>query len=433
MSHERRPLIYLIGIGMGGEEQLTGQAIDCLTASQAVMGAERMLKGVFPYTEGKPVLSSYRPSEMVQWLYGMSWDEAALVLSGDTGFYSGAQAAADAFEAEGWDVAYVPGISSLSYFCARLGKNWQDVHTLSLHGRDGDVPSFIRQYKNTFILLGGQLTLGALCRILVSSGLGQVFVSAGENFSYDNERIIWNMTPAELIMEDESNPFGGLACVLVENPQAQEGALYPEPMPSDRDFIRGRVPMTKETVRRLVLEKLRIGDGAICVDIGAGTGSVAVEMGLALRKRCSGGQVYAIEKKQEALELIEANVRKFHGHWEGFHIIGGEAPQALEGIEAPTHAFIGGSGGRMRAIISRLLQMNPSVRIAATAISLETVSELLSCMEGFGFQETELLQVMAAPVELLGGYHMPMAQNPVYIALMQYPREEEEELTWQEL
>ena len=87
----------------------------------------------------------------------------------------------------------------------------------------------------------------------------------------------------------------------------------------------------------------------------------------------------------------------------------------------------------MRAIISRLLQMNPSVRIAATAISLETVSELLSCMEGFGFQETELLQVMAAPVELLGGYHMPMAQNPVYIALMQYPREEEEELTWQEL
>ena len=432
-QYEERPVVYLIGVGMGGEDQLTGQALDCLEAAQAVIGADRMLDAVQPYTQGKPVLSSYKPSDMVLWLRSFDWEEAALVLSGDTGFYSGAEAASLAFDREGWDVEYIPGISSLSYFCSRLGRSWQNVHPLSTHGRDCDVAANIRRYRSCFILLGGPGSVAELGRLLVSNGLGNVSVCAGENFSYEDERIVWDMTPAELIMEDESRPFGGLACVLVDNLSAEEGRVYSRPMPEDRDFIRGQVPMTKETVRRISIEKLRIGDGAVCFDIGAGTGSVAVEMGLKLRQSCLGGQVYAIEKNEAALELIEANFRKFHGSWSGFHIVRGEAPEALEALEVPTHAFIGGSGGRMREIIESLLKCNPQVRIVANAITLETVSELLACMKEFGFEDSQMLQVMAAPVELVGDYHMPKAQNPVYIAVMQHPAGDREELTWQEL
>ena len=134
-----RPIVYLVGIGMGGEDQLTGRAMDCLEAAQVVMGADRMLDSVSAYTDKKRVFSAYKPSEMVQWLGSFRWDEAALVLSGDTGFYSGAEAAAKAFLREGWDVEFVPGVSSLSYFCARLGKSWQNVHPVSSHGRDCDV------------------------------------------------------------------------------------------------------------------------------------------------------------------------------------------------------------------------------------------------------------------------------------------------------
>ncbi len=99
-----RPIVYLVGIGMGGEDQLTGRAMDCLEAAQVVMGADRMLDSVSAYTDKKRVFSAYKPSEMVQWLGSFRWDEAALVLSGDTGFYSGAEAAAKAFLREGWDV-----------------------------------------------------------------------------------------------------------------------------------------------------------------------------------------------------------------------------------------------------------------------------------------------------------------------------------------
>lgn len=430
---QERPVIYLIGIGMGGEDQLTGQAIDRLEEADAVMGAGRMLKSVEPYIQGKPLLAAYKPSEMIQWLRSFQWTEAALVLSGDTGFYSGAEAASKAFIGEDWDVEYIPGISSLSYFCARIGRSWQDVYPVSSHGRECDIPACVRNHKTCFILLGGEGSLAELCRCLVSSGLGDVTLWAGEKLSYREERIVRERRPAEILMEEEVCPFGSLVCAVVENPHVEKLKLYADSHPSDSDFIRGKTPMTKECVRRLSLEKLRIGAEAVCYDIGAGTGSVSVEMGMAIRRQCGGGRVYAIEREQDALELIDANRRKFHKDWSGFRMIKGEAPEVFEELERPTHAFIGGSGGRMKEIIGNLLQMNPQVRIVANAISLETIAEILECMREYRFEEEEVLQIQASPVAQMGSYHMPMAQNPVYIAVMQYPQEDGEELQWQDL
>lgn len=105
---DKNPIIYLAGIGMGREDQLTGEVLDCLDRADAVMGARRMLDAAAPYTEGKAVLAAYKPSEMVNWLSSFQWNEAVLVLSGDTGFYSGAEAASKAFLQEGWEVEYIP-------------------------------------------------------------------------------------------------------------------------------------------------------------------------------------------------------------------------------------------------------------------------------------------------------------------------------------
>ncbi|MEE0672091.1 MAG: bifunctional cobalt-precorrin-7 (C(5))-methyltransferase/cobalt-precorrin-6B (C(15))-methyltransferase, partial [Enterocloster sp.] len=78
---DKNPIIYLAGIGMGREDQLTGEVLDCLDRADAVMGARRMLDAAAPYTEGKAVLAAYKPSEMVNWLSSFQWDEAVLVLS----------------------------------------------------------------------------------------------------------------------------------------------------------------------------------------------------------------------------------------------------------------------------------------------------------------------------------------------------------------
>ena len=120
----------------------------------------------------------------------------------------------------------------------------------------------------------------------------------------------------------------------------------------DEEFLRGKAPMTKEEVRTVSLSKLRLQEDSVCYDVGAGTGSVSVEMALRAWK----GQVYAIEKKEDALALLKENKRKFAA--DNLEIVPGTAPEAMVELPAPTHAFIGGSSGNMNEIIRLLLDKN---------------------------------------------------------------------------
>ena len=124
-------------------------------------------------------------------------------------------------------------------------------------------------------------------------------------------------------------------------------------------------------------------------------------------------RVYAIEKNPEGVKLIDQNRKKFRT--DGVRIIEGFAPQALEELETPTHAFIGGSSGNLREIVQLLQRKNPDVRIVINAISLETVSEVMGLVEEGILPDAEILQVSAARSKVLGRYHMMMGQNPVYI------------------
>ena len=98
-------------------------------------------------------------------------------------------------------------------------------------------------------------------------------------------------------------------------------------------------------------------------------------------------------------------------------MVPGTAPEALEPLEAPTHAFIGGSSGNLRQIVELLLDKNPDVRIVATAVTLETVGELTGLMNEFEFADVAELQVNKP--RKVGRYHLSNAQNPVYIYTFQ--------------
>ena len=113
------------------------------------------------------------------------------------------------------------------------------------------------------------------------------------------------------------------------------------------------------------------------------------------------------------LKLIDQNRKKFRT--DGVRIIEGLAPHAMEDLEVPTHAFIGGSSGNLREIVQLLQRKNPDVRIVINAISLETVSEVMGLVEEGILPDAEILQVSAARSKVLGRYHMMMGQNPVYI------------------
>ena len=163
----------------------------------------------------------------------------------------------------------------------------------------------------------------------------------------------------------------------------------------------------------LSLSKLQLSDRSICWDVGAGTGSVAIEMALQAKR----GQVYAIERKSAAIDLLYENKEKFSV--ENLSVISGCAPEVCLDLPSPSHAFIGGSSGNMREIITLLLEKNPSIRIVATAIALESIAELTACMKAFPWSETEVISMQIAHDKKAGAYHLMTGQNPIYIFTMQ--------------
>lgn len=179
----------------------------------------------------------------------------------------------------------------------------------------------------------------------------------------------------------------------------------------DKEFIRGQIPMTKENIRIISVAKLQLQEDSIVYDIGAGTGSVTVEMAHICRK----GKVYAIEQKVEGCDLILQNAEKFH--LENIIVCHGSAPECLEALEAPTHVFIGGSSGKLIDIVEGIHKKNPNARFVINAITLETIKTLLELSEtNSAFANMELIEVSIANCKLIGSHHMMQGENPVYIA-----------------
>lgn len=173
-------------------------------------------------------------------------------------------------------------------------------------------------------------------------------------------------------------------------------------------FIRGDVPMTKSEVRAVALSKLELSEESVLFDIGAGTGSVAVEAALMARR----GHVYAIEKKAGAQELILKNREKFGA--ETLTLVRGSAPEALKTLPVPTHAFIGGGTAQLEEILEILFEKNPRVRVVINVIALESLNRVTSVINAKGL-EAEIVSVMVARAQNYGGLHQMKGENPVYV------------------
>ena len=92
----------------------------------------------------------------------------------------------------------------------------------------------------------------------------------------------------------------------------------------------------------------------------------------------------------------------------------------MKNLPKPDKAFIGGSKGNLKEIISDLLEKNPNIRIVANAVSLEAISELTGLIKHFEFEDTQVVQMSVARSKKLGNYNLMMGQNPVFIVAMQH-------------
>lgn len=425
--------IVLAGIGMGSPKNLTREVQEAIEDADILLGAQRLLLSYTPKDEKRPF---YQADQIVPYLMERQekslWYEkkkVVILFSGDSGFYSGCRSVYDALYKEiqagrlKAEVRILPGISSVSYLAACIGESYQDAAVYSIHGKE--ICNLVRKIKEeskTFLLLSGAKDMKNLGRLLSENGMSECEVIAGYRLSYPEQQIK-RLTPEECSMVEEE----GLYTCLIQNPHAKSrGLAHGRP---DKEFIRGRVPMTKEEIREISICKLKLRKEAVVYDIGSGTGSIAVEAaGLSDTLR-----VYAIEKKEEAVSLIRNNQEKFG--LENIFIKEGEAPEAFLDLPVPTHAFIGGSGGRLREILSELYRRNPNMRIVMNAVSLETVCEfreILSlgqnCCQREGnrpdgcmrIKDVELVQIQVSRAGKTGNYHLMQAENPVWICAFSF-------------
>ena len=388
--------VMVVGIGMNGSETLTEYAKKLIESADILIGAERILK-CFEYLK-KPVLSTYNSSKISKFLHTENFETAAVLMSGDCGFFSGTARLLP--EISDMDYEIVCGISSVVYFCSKIGISWQNMKFVSLHGMDSNIVRHAAENEKTFFLLGGKISAAQACRRLCEYSMNSAEVYIGENLGYENERIL--CSTAEDFTETET---ALLSVMTVVNSDCE--TLKRSGIP-DREFVRGNVPMTKSEVRSVIISKLGISNDSVCWDIGSGTGSVSVEMAL----QCGSGRVYAVDRNPEAVSLTDKNKHIFK--CDNIEIIGGNAMDNIEKLPVPDRVFIGGSGGELQQIIKMVFKKNRKAVIVVTAVSLETLNKSL---EGFRIcgAETEIVQVSITRTKSVGEYTMLCGENPVFI------------------
>lgn len=171
----------------------------------------------------------------------------------------------------------------------------------------------------------------------------------------------------------------------------------------DEEFIRGNIPMTKFNIRVLTIGYLQIQNGDRLLDIGAGTGSISIEAYL------QGAEVFAIEREEEGITLIERNNRKFDAK---VHLIKGQAPEDLIDIKI-NKCFIGGSGGKLKEIYSYLdKNLEGDGIVVSNFITLKNLMENLELLKKYNYKNIETQLIQSAYIENNG---LMKGQNPIYI------------------
>lgn len=388
--------IYIVGIGMCSEKNMTAEAVEAVEKADVLIGAKRMLEP-FRHME-KQFFEEYKSAEIVRYIETCGCKNVAVLMSGDCGFFSGAKKLSELLT--NVETEFISGISSPVYFLSKLKKDWSDCHFVSLHGKSGNVVRSVCSHEKTFFLLGGDVAAADICKKLYEYGKGDILVYIGENLGYENEKITIGKAH-ELI----GYCADGLSVMLAENPDFER--FIPCGI-DDESFVRGKVPMTKKEIRANVVAGLKIGKNDVCWDIGCGTGSVSVEMAV----QCEKGTVYAIDKNPEAIGLTSENSRKFG--CDNIIVVEGDAAEKVEELPVPDCVFVGGSGGEMERIIGALLTKNSNIRLTVTAVSLETLSECIRIFDKYGLVP-DITQLAVTRTRKIGGHTMMSAENPIFI------------------
>ncbi|MGW6645294.1 precorrin-6y C5,15-methyltransferase (decarboxylating) subunit CbiE [Streptomyces iakyrus] len=396
-------MITVVGTGTGA-----APSDDVLAGAELVVGGRRHLDAVrLPETAERVVLGPLAPALDTIGEY-IAKDRPVLVLaSGDPGFFGIVRVLAERFGPERLDVR--PGVSSVAAAFARIGLPWDDAVVVSAHGRKlRTAVNVCRAQAKTAVLTGpgaGPAELGAALRdaarvLVVASGLGSTAerlerVTPAEAAARD-----WGTAVNVVLCLDEARALGPVRTIAGAGERPAGWAL------EEAEFAHRDSMITKFEVRALALARLGPRPGDLVWDVGAGSGSVAVE--------CArlGAAVTAVEKTADGVERVRANAA---AHGVDVRVVRGAAPEALaELAEEPDAVFVGGGGRELSAIVAACARRARRTVVVAMA-ALDRVPAAREALTSAGFSCDGVLLQSSRLAPLPGDVTRLAATNPVFL------------------
>ena len=338
-----------------------------------------------------------------------------VLASGDPGFFGIVRALAERFGPDALDVR--PGTSSVAEAFARIGLPWDDAVVVSAHGRDPRTAfNACRSQRKTAVLTApgaGPAEIGAA--LLAVPGIERRLVVATD-LGTATERVE-ELTPAQAAARDWPGVQVVLCLAVADGAGGADGAVGPMralagPTEgpdgwalSEEAFEHRDSMVTKAEVRALALARLGPRLGTLVWDVGAGSGSVAIE--------CArlGAAVVAVERTEDGVRRIRANAR---AHGVDVGVVHGSAPGALDGLPAPDAVFIGGGGADLPAVVTACAERALRT-VVVTLAALDRVPDVRAALLAAGFT-AEGVQLQAARLAPLpGGVSRLAAINPVFV------------------
>ncbi|MBE9242202.1 precorrin-6y C5,15-methyltransferase (decarboxylating) subunit CbiE [Synechocystis salina] len=347
-------MIHVVGIGLDGAEGLTRSVLALIAEAKMLAGGDRHL-GYFPqYGEKSLVIKNFSAdlNKIKQIHQTLGSGEIIVVLaSGDPLYFGLGRLLLEKFSAV--QLKFHPHVSSIQLAFNCLKMPWQDATIISAHGRANDLlkQALQKGAEKLAILTDGQNHPGAIANLCLSLGLTTTYQAwVCENLGAENERI----QPFDLssLAPLTAGNFASLNVVVLVKQKPENNPIDPKQLPifgiADHYFasFKDRPGMiTKQAIRVQILAALALRPRQIIWDIGAGTGSVAIESA----RLCPQGKIFAIEKTSAGQQLIEQNCQRFQV--ENVALVAGPAPEFLSDLPTPDRIFIGGNGGQLMPIL----------------------------------------------------------------------------------
>ena len=402
--------ICIVGIGDDGIEGLTASTV-------AIIRQADLLVGPIGLTDSfqTDVGDSWDPGsdyEALSVRLDRCVDQKVVVLaSGDPLFYGTARFLCDRIGKS--RIRVIPNVSTMQLAFARVKENWDEAYLTDLGNQTVEhVVQKIRSAERVGLFTTSEYTPQLLAAAMLAARIDYFTAYVCENLGSPDERVT-----SGTLEEIAAHAFDSLNVMILvrraaapDRPTEMIGKrLFGNP---DEMFLQTKPKrglLTSCEIRCLVLAELNLGPTSVVWDIGAGSGSVAIEAG----QISPGGEVYAIEMDVDDFALIGQNAERF-GVSNVFPIHG-SAPSAWQDLPDPDAIFIGGTGRQLATIVTdALARLKPGGRIVADMASIDNVSEV----QAFLRQATGDVKVWMFSVAK-GNYQLERirfdARNPIFV------------------